>query len=274
MDQADKQTSVYLRHGDCVNVLRNADDWQEQFDVIVTSPPYNLGKDYGAGVSDKRSPAQYLDWVDDWLRLLKVVLKPGGSLFLNIGSKPSSPMLPFQVLGVASSNWKLQNTIHWIKSVTIPDGAGGEVTRGHFKPINSPRFLNDLHEYVFHLTHDGKVPIERKAKGVGTTYTDKSNVGRWAGQADLKCRGNVWFMPYETIQSTDKHRPHPATFPVELPERCIRLHGGDLRTLNVLDPFVGLGSTVVAAVRCGVNYVAGIDANQDYLKYAEERAFI
>ena len=85
----------------------------------------------------------------------------------------------------------LQNTIHWIKAITIQDDEGKPVSRGHFKPINSPRYLNDCHEYVFHLTPSGKTPLDRLALGV--PYADKSNIARWehTGGGDLRCRGNT-----------------------------------------------------------------------------------
>ena len=95
-------------------------------------------------------------------------------------------------------------------------------TFGHFKPINSPRFLNDCHEYVFHFTKSGRVELNRLALGV--PYQDKSNIARWRHTQgdDLRCRGNTWFVPYETIQRREKERPHPATFPVQLAEWCIK----------------------------------------------------
>lgn len=147
---------------------------------------------------------------------------------------------------------------------------------GHFKPINSDRFLNDTHEYLLHLTHRGDVKLHRKAPGVGVPYEHASNVSRWAhtGGGNLRCRGNVWVLPYKTIQSSDKQRPHPATFPVELPERAIRLHGGaDCSGLRVLDPFTGIGTTGVAAVRCGVASFTGIDVDGGdfYLQEAARR---
>jgi site-specific DNA-methyltransferase (adenine-specific) len=61
----------------------------------------------------------------------------------------------------------------------------------------------------------------------------------------VRCRGNTWFIPYETIQRRERDRPHPATFPSQLPEQCLRLHG--LSRIEVaMDPFTGLGSTAVA----------------------------
>jgi site-specific DNA-methyltransferase (adenine-specific) len=77
-------------------------------------------------------------------------------------------------------------------------------------------------------------------------------------------------MPYETIQSRDKDRPHPATFPVRLPEYCLRLKGLN-GVREVADPFLGLGSTAVACARLGVNFV-GIELDEGYLKEAIDRA--
>src|SRR5207248_229236 len=99
---------------------------------------------------------------------------------------------------------------------------------------------------------------------------DQSNVGRWrAGAEGVRCRGNTWFIPYETIQRRDRDRPHPATFPSRLPEQCLRLHGL-ARTEVVMDPFTGLGSTAVACARVGVGFI-GADLDEAYLKVAVER---
>jgi site-specific DNA-methyltransferase (adenine-specific) len=159
----------------------------------------------------------------------------------------------------------LQNLIHWIKSIALDDRG---LAVGHYKPINSDRFVNDCHEFVFHFTPEGRTRIDRRA--IGVPYQDKTNVARWAAAArDVRCRGNTWFIPYETIQSRDRERPHPATFPAKVPEMCLRLHGLDRAGL-VLDPFLGLGSTAVACARLGLNF-AGIDLDSGYLDEAVGR---
>jgi len=102
-------------------------------------------------------------------------------------------------------------------------------------------------------------------------YQDASNIGRWrAAAGGLRCRGNAWFLPYETINSREKDRPHPATFPARLPEYCLRLHGLE-RARLVLDPFTGLGSTAVACAHLGVDFI-GIELDKDYLDEAIARA--
>src|SRR5438045_2611462 len=221
----------------------------QSIDLVVTSPPYNLGIAYSR-YSDQQERGDYLDWCEKWAAELRRVLPEAGSLFLNVGASPSNPLLPHELVLRLRDSFVLQNTIHWIKAISIDDDTGLTTSRGHFKPISSPRYLNDCHEYVFHLTPQGRTPIDRLALGVA--YADKSNIARWShtGGSDRRCRGNTWFIPYQTISRREKDRPHPATFPVELAANCLRLHG--LRDdLVMLDPFLGIGNSAVAAERCG-----------------------
>jgi site-specific DNA-methyltransferase (adenine-specific) len=244
-------------------------------DVVVTSPPYNLGVRYRS-YDDTLPRAEYLEWTERWVAAVARVLAPDGSLFLNVGAKPTDPWAAFDVAGRVRHHLRLQNTIHWIKSIVIDHEAVGEraaLTRdlavGHYKPINSARFLNDCHEFVFHFTPRARTPLRRTA--IGVPYQDESNIARWrAAGAGLRCRGNTWFIPYETIQSRDRQRPHPATFPARLPEQCLRLHGVGPSSL-VVDPFLGLGSTAVACARLGVGFI-GVELDEDYLALAVERA--
>jgi site-specific DNA-methyltransferase (adenine-specific) len=103
-------------------------------------------------------------------------------------------------------------------------------------------------------------------------YQDKSNIARWAHThgRDLRCRGNTWFVPYATIQSRDKERPHPATFPVQLAEWCIKLHGVS-RMEMMVDPFLGIGNSAVAAQRCRVKRFIGFEIDKTYLSEAKRR---
>ena len=233
-------------------------------DLVVTSPPYNLGVRYRK-YSDRLDRQLYLNWCATWATGICRILKPTGSFFLNIGSAPSNPMLPHEIVFQLRDLFVLQNTIHWIKSIAIDNR-----TFGHFKPISSKRFLNDCHEYIFHFTKTGRVEIDRLALGV--PYQDKSNIARWSHTCgrDSRCRGNTWFIPYQTIQSRAKERPHPATFPVQLAEWCIKLHGVS-RVKTMLDPFLGIGNSAVAAQRCGVKKFIGFEIDNTYLAVAKRR---
>jgi site-specific DNA-methyltransferase (adenine-specific) len=192
-----------------------------------------------------------------------------------VGAKPTDPWIPLEVAQAARKHFKLQNTIHWVKSIAIDREAAGQnaglerdMAVGHYKPINSDRFVNDCHEFIFHFTPGGRTKLDRRA--VGVPYQDRSNIKRWAAGGDgLRCRGNTWFIPYETIQSRDRDRPHPASFPPKVPEQCLRLHGIERAGL-VLDPFMGLGSTAVAAARLGLDFV-GIEMDEYYLQEAVKR---
>ena len=260
-----------LHLGDCLEILPTLES--ESHDLVVTSPPYNLGINYRS-FDDTATREDFLGWCHEWCTEIRRILKDDGSFFLNVGAAPSNPLFPHQVLlaltGGEKTLFVLQNTFHWIKSISVQTRMGDTISAGHFKPINSKRFVNDCHEYVFHLTKLGDVTLDRLAAGV--PYQDKSNIARWghtSGQ-DLRCRGNTWFIPYETIKSRSAERPHPATFPTALVEQCIRLHGRGEETC-LLDPFLGIGSSAVAALRMNVAAFTGIELDEYYLSVAQER---
>jgi len=281
-------TDFDVRHEDCAAGMAKLPD--EMVDLVVTSPPYNVGIRYGK-YSDHQDRPSYLHWCAEWAAQIQRTLKRSGSFFLNVGATPSNPMLPHEIALQFRDGFVLQNTIHWIKSIAIDEScshrpvagqglpeqrtghrpvATSVQSHGHFKPIKSPRFLNDCHEYVFHFTKTGRVEIDRLALGV--PYQDKSNISRWGHTRgkDLRCRGNTWFIPYETIQSREKERPHPATFPVQLAEWCIKLHGLS-RVETMLDPFLGIGHSAVAARNCGVKQFIGFEIDEVYLAEAHRR---
>src|SRR5437016_4577477 len=117
-----EMTAFDLRPQDCVEGMSRLGS--ESVDLIVTSPPYNLGIKYSR-YSDKLDRSSYLAWCDGWARQVHRVLKPTGSFFLNIGSAPSNPMLPHELALAFRKFFFLQNTIHWVKSISI-EGRDGE----------------------------------------------------------------------------------------------------------------------------------------------------
>ena len=258
--------------GDSLEVLDKLGEGS--VDAIVTSPPYNLGIQYRS-YEDTLPRGEYLEWTGEWVRRAARALALDGSLFLNVGAKPTDPWTAFDVAQAARPYLQLQNTIHWIKSIAIEKSLAGARARlqedlavGHYKPINSKRFLHDCHEFVFHFSPRGDTTLDRQV--IGVRYQDQSNFSRWrTGASGVRCRGNTWFIPYETIQNREKDRPHPATFPPRLPEMCLRLHGLD-RLRVVADPFLGLGSTAVACAQLGISFV-GIEMDRGYLEEAIER---
>lgn len=248
-----------VRQGDCLKLLANLSD--SSIDVVVTSPPYNIGIAYNSYV-DKRPRAEYLEWLAQIGSELARVLTPNGSFFLNVGGTGSDPWVTMDVASAFRDTFVLQNHIVWVKSVSV-----GDDTVGHFKPISSKRYLNNNHEAVFHFTKTGSVEVDRLA--VGVPYKDKSNIARWNhAKADKRCAGNTWFIPYETVRSKAQKFDHPAGYPVGLPDRCIRLHGID--DAIVLDPFLGTGTTLIAAKRLGCVGI-GFELDADYARTAVAR---
>lgn len=257
---------------DCLEGMRKCLD-DGEVDVVVTSPPYNLGVKYRK-YNDSIPRSVYLDWIERVAVEIKRVLSDDGSFFLNMGYSYTDPWVAWEVAFRLRKHFVLQNVIHWVKSIAIEKkdvgdypNIRGDIAVGHYKPINSDRFLAITHEYIFHFTKKGDVKLDKLA--VGVPYQDKSNIGRWKSVTrDLRDRGNVWFIPYETIQSREE-KPHPATFPPKLPEMCIRLHGV-ARTRLVLDPFMGIGNTAIAAIKLGIPFI-GFEIDEYYVSIAEKR---
>jgi site-specific DNA-methyltransferase (adenine-specific) len=258
------QTTIFLEVSDLVEGMRKLAT--ASVDVVVTSPPYNIGIEYSE-YSDHLPIEEYLSWTAAWASEVGRVLKHDGSFFLNLGGASFNRTLPFKVvLEVEKAGLILQNAIDWVKSISVEEPDGTRVTVGPYKPINSSCFLSVCQEHVFHFSITGRTPLDKKA--IGIPYKDKSNIERFEVGADCRCRGNTWFVRYPT--NYNQGLVHPAQFPVELPEMCILLHGKH-RARVVLDPFVGGGSSALAAIRCGVEEFIGYDVSPTYIKMAQKR---
>lgn len=254
---------------DCLEGMKRIKE--DSVDIIVTSPPYNIGKKYN-GYNDERPRGEYLDWLEEVAQQSKRVLKETGSFFLNVGGKSSDPWIAIDVANRFRKHYELQNLIHWIKSIAISQEDMGDyehtqqsIAVGHYQPVNSSRYLSGGHEFIFHFTQHGDVKLDKTS--IGVPYQDKSNIKRWKSvREDLRERGNAWFIPYETIQES---RPHPTVFPEKLPEMCIKIHGFNNET-TVLDPFMGIGTTALASVKLGVRFV-GFEIDKSYVAIADEK---
>ena len=191
-----------LYRGDCLRVMERLA--AESVDVVVTSPPYNIGLAYRS-YGDRRAEQDYLDWMLEVATGVRRLMRPDASFFLNITGSSAMPWLPFELIVRLRGLFRLQNHITWVKSISI-----GDETVGHFKPINSSRFLHRNHEHVFHLTLDGAVPPKRRAGGGRSTHTPTS--ARRGHAQDLRCRGDSWFIPYETVRTRSQKFDHPPPF--------------------------------------------------------------
>ncbi|MGC1264540.1 MAG: site-specific DNA-methyltransferase, partial [Nitrososphaeraceae archaeon] len=139
---------------------------------MVTSPPYNIGIKYNR-YKDDLPRQEYLKFLSSVGAEINRVLSDDGSFFINIGSKPSDPWIPFDAANVFRKYFTLQNVIVWVKSIAIPKSDVGsypsiisDIAVGHFKPIVSDRFLNDCSEFIFHFTKNGNVKLDKLAIGV------------------------------------------------------------------------------------------------------------
>jgi site-specific DNA-methyltransferase (adenine-specific) len=261
-----------LYHGDCISGIKSK-LLEKKIDVVVTSPPYNIGVSYNR-YKDTLPRSDYLKFLSNVSVAIKKVLTDDGSFFINVGSKPSDPWIALDVANVLRKYFTLQNVIVWVKSIAIPKSDVGsyptvtaDIAVGHFKPLVSDRFVNDCFEFIFHFTKNGNVKLDKLS--IGVPYQDKTNIGRWKRAIrDIRDRGNTWFIPYETIWDKEQ-RPHPSSFPIKLPEMCIKLHGVSKCNI-VLDPFIGIGSTALASMKLGVSCI-GFDIDKRYLEICKQR---
>lgn len=225
--------------------------------VVVTSPPY------------KRQDG-YNDYLMNALgAVLARVLEPGARVFMNFGQLRDSYWRPFEAAQAlrAGAGGALEpgQTIIWNKSYSP---GRGEPVRGHVTPLNGTKSLNYGFEYVFTLFKPPEPSWDRLS--VGVPFADEGNLrrGQRGKNGNLRCRGDVWTIPYRTRGAVSK-KAHVYEYPEELVEDCLRV-AGVRPGQAVFEPFLGSGTTVCVAKRMGLNAFA-CEINEDTLKCALER---
>jgi DNA modification methylase len=215
--------------------------------LMVTSPPYNVGKEYDQDLTLE----EYLAFLQRaWGEVMRVLVD-GGRMCINVanlGRKPYIPLHAFILQGALELGFQMRGEIIWNKAAS----ASSSTAWGSWQSAANPT-LRDVHEYILVFS---KGSFSRK-KPAGQPDT----IGR---DEFLETTKSVWTFPTETARKVG----HPAPFPVELPRRLIQLYtfAGEL----VLDPFMGSGQTAIAALRSGRHFV-GYETEPGYVKLAEER---
>ena len=145
------------------------------------------------GTRTRCRQADYLEWTDTWVAAAARVLRPDGSLFLNVGAEAERPVdgarrRAGRALAPAAAEHHSLDQVDRDRArarPARPPGSTRDLAVGHYKPINSDRFLNDCHEFIFHFTPRGATRLDRLALGV--PYQDQSNIARWRGGRRAAC---------------------------------------------------------------------------------------
>lgn len=218
----------------------------ESIDMIVTSPPYNVGVNYG-NYNDNLGYEDYLNWInkvwDECFRLLK----HGGRICINVGDTGRNPYYPVHCDFVSKmrKKWFMMGIIIWNKQNCLSNTAWGSWMRP------SAPSLRGLHEFII-------------VAGKGDKFFRKSGkANEWTKREFLDATLEIWNFSPET-----KLADHPAPFPEELPKRCIKLYSyiDDI----ILDPFIGSGTTALVALKLQRRFI-GIELNEEYAKLARKR---
>ncbi|MHA1379578.1 MAG: DNA-methyltransferase [Candidatus Helarchaeota archaeon] len=221
------EQTIYLKSSESMNEI--ADNF---IDVVVTSPPYNRGKHYSDEYNDKLSEPEYFKLLSSVFSECYRVLKNNTLFFLNIGDSAIDQGKSEKVANLAEKiGFNRIQSIIWVKSI---------LGKGHYTPSGGNKRLNNIWEFVYLFSKGKNYNLD--VKSIGIQYADKSNIGRYSNE-DLRDAGNVWLINYAKTTGKTIKKGHEAPFPIELPYRCIKL----VRAKNVLDPFVGTGSTLAAA---------------------------
>lgn len=217
--------------------------------LMITSPPYNVGKDYDEDLSQ----AEYLGLIRDVMSEVYRVLVPGGRACINVanvGRKPYIPLNNYINQIMLELGFLMRGEIIWDKGAS----AGGSCAWGSWQSASNP-VLRDVHEYIM---------VFSKKSFARPKNHDKKQRNTITRDEFLEYTKSIWSFGAESAKRVN----HPAPFPVELPYRLIQLYSYEHDI--ILDPFCGSGTTCIGALKTKRNYI-GVDYDLGYVKGAELR---
>lgn len=215
--------------------------------LMITSPPYNVGKEYDEDLTLE----EYLNILKNVFKETYRVLVPGGRAAINIaniGRKPYIPLHSEIIKIMHEIGFLMRGELIWDKG----SSAGGSCAWGSWKSATNPT-LRDSHEYILIFS---KETFQRKK-----TASKKDTITR---DEFLEFTKSIWQFNTESAKKVN----HPAPFPIELPRRLIELYSFESDT--VLDPFIGSGTTAIAAIKSKRNFI-GYDICKEYVNLADKR---
>ena len=231
----------------CTSSERMAELPENSVHLMVTSPPYNVGKEYDQDLSLE----DYLAFLRGVWREVYRVLTPGGRACINVanlGRKPYLPLHAFIAQDMLNTGFLMRGEIIWNKAAS----ASASTAWGSWQSASNPT-LRDVHEYVLVFS-----------KGSFRRPRSEDKHDTISREQFLEWTKSVWTFPAESARKVG----HPAPFPVELPYRLIQLYtyAGEV----VLDPFMGSGQTALAAIKAGRRFV-GYETSAEYVALAKAR---
>lgn len=249
-----EREGVAIYQKDCMQAMKEIPD--ELIDLTITSPPYNIGKEY----EELAELDDYLGWCKDWIEEVHRITVDNGTFWLNIGYLE----VEGKGLAVPISYLLWDKTPFYLLQEVVWNYSAGVACRKRFSPRNEKLlwFVKDPKSYVFNLD-DVRDPDVK--------YPNQKKNGKLRCNPLGKNPSDVWQIGKVTSgkkRSSPERTPHPAQFPVALVERMLKSssNAGDL----VLDPFMGSGSTAECALKNG-RYVIGFELKSEYIGYAESR---
>ena len=234
----------HIIHGTAENMVQLPDN---SVHLMVTSPPYNVGKEYDA---DLTLP-EYLEFLEKvWAEVFRVLV-PGGRACVNVANLGRRPYIPLHAWITGSMlrlGYLMRGEVIWNKAAS----ASPSTAWGSWKSATNPT-LRDVHEYILIFS-----------KGEFKRHASRPVLSTISKEEFLEYTKSVWTFPTEPASKIG----HPAPFPVELPYRLIQLYS--FKDDVILDPFMGSGQTAIAALKAGRHYV-GYEINSEYVSLANMR---